>query len=149
MHLSFAIPVVRLHKVRAADFGSETLLSSYPFGPATFRLSLGVPVSGRGLAVSLKKGATAGAVDSEGQEPATLTAVASQRILCELTNAYEHMASVKPSIHTIGGVEAAKLARAGDAADIVVLASRVMSPLEAEGHLIKGGARDFARSEIG
>jgi len=101
MHLSFAIPVVRPAS-KAADFGSETLLSSYPFGPATFRLSLGAPVSGRGSAASLKKGAIAEAVDSEGQEPATLTvlsSMASQRILCELTNACDHMASVGISIH--------------------------------------------------
>ena len=49
----------------------------------------------------------------------------------------------------MGGVEAAKLARAGEATDVVILASKVMGVLEAEGHLAKGGTRDFARSEIG
>ena len=49
----------------------------------------------------------------------------------------------------MGGVEAAKLVRAGEATDIVVLASKVMASLEAEGHLAKGGTKDFARSEIG
>ena len=49
----------------------------------------------------------------------------------------------------MGGVEAAKLARAGEATDIVVLASKVMGSLEAEGHLANGGIKDFARSEIG
>jgi molybdate transport system substrate-binding protein len=49
----------------------------------------------------------------------------------------------------MGGVEAAKLVRAGEATDIVVLASKVMGALEAEGHLAKGDTRDFARSEIG
>jgi molybdate transport system substrate-binding protein len=46
--------------------------------------------------------------DSEGQEPATLTvlsSMASQRILCELTNAYDHMASVGISIHATAGVQ--------------------------------------------
>jgi molybdate transport system substrate-binding protein len=41
------------------------------------------------------------------------------------------------------------LARTGEATDIVVLASKVMGALEAEGHLVEGGTRDFARSEIG
>jgi molybdate transport system substrate-binding protein len=49
----------------------------------------------------------------------------------------------------MGGVEAAKLARAGEATDIIVLASKVMGALETEGHLAKGGTRDFAQSEIG
>ena len=48
----------------------------------------------------------------------------------------------------MGGVEAAKLVRAGEPADIVVLASKVMESLEAEGHIAKGSRMDFARSEI-
>jgi molybdate transport system substrate-binding protein len=49
----------------------------------------------------------------------------------------------------MGGVEAAKSVRAGEATDIVVLASKVMTILETEGHLVEGGTRDFARSGIG
>jgi molybdate transport system substrate-binding protein len=49
----------------------------------------------------------------------------------------------------MGGVEAAKLARAGEPTDVVVLASQVMASLEAEGHLANGSVRDFVRSEIG
>jgi molybdate transport system substrate-binding protein len=49
----------------------------------------------------------------------------------------------------MGGVEAAKLIRAGEATDIVILASKAMDALEAEGHLAQGNTRDFARSEIG
>jgi molybdate transport system substrate-binding protein len=49
----------------------------------------------------------------------------------------------------MGGVEAARLVRAGEAPDIVVLASKVMGALEAEGLLAKGETRNFARSEIG
>ena len=48
----------------------------------------------------------------------------------------------------MGGVEAAKLARAGEPTDFVVLASKVMKSLEAEGHIAKGRIVDFARSEI-
>ena len=49
----------------------------------------------------------------------------------------------------MGGVEAAKLVRGGEPTDIVVLASKVMESLEAEGHIDKGSILDFARSEIG
>ena len=48
----------------------------------------------------------------------------------------------------MGGVEAAKLVRAGEPTDVVVLASKVMQSLEAEGHIAKGSIVDFARSEI-
>ena len=48
----------------------------------------------------------------------------------------------------MGGVEAAKLVRAGEPTDVVVLASKVMKSLEAEGHVAKDSIRDFARSEI-
>ena len=39
--------------------------------------------------------------------------------------------------------------RAGEPADVVALASKVMDSLEAEGHIAKGSIVDFARSEIG
>jgi molybdate transport system substrate-binding protein len=48
----------------------------------------------------------------------------------------------------MSGVEAAKLVRAGEPTDVVVLASKVMKSLEAEGHVAKDSIRDFARSEI-
>ena len=48
----------------------------------------------------------------------------------------------------MGGVEAAKLVRAGEPTDVVVLASKVMKSLEAEGHVATGSIMDFARSEI-
>ena len=48
----------------------------------------------------------------------------------------------------MGGVEAAKLVRAGEPTDVLMLASKVMKSLEAEGHVAKGSIMDFARSEI-
>jgi len=48
----------------------------------------------------------------------------------------------------MGGVEAAKLVRAREPTDVLVLASRVMESLEAEGHIAKGSIVAFARSEI-
>ena len=48
----------------------------------------------------------------------------------------------------MGGVEAARRVRAGEPADIVVLASKVMERLEAEGHLVSGSRVGFARSGI-
>ena len=44
---------------------------------------------------------------------------------------------------SMGGVEAAKLARAGEKMDIVALASKVMRDLEAEGHIVEGQHTGF------
>jgi molybdate transport system substrate-binding protein len=78
-----------------------------------------------------------------------LSSMATRHILADLARDYESQTGVRVEIRSMGGVEAAKLARAGGAMDIVVLASKVMGALEAEGHLEKGETRDFARSEIG
>jgi molybdate transport system substrate-binding protein len=78
-----------------------------------------------------------------------LSSMATRRILADLAQDYESQTEVRVEIRSMGGVEAAKLARAGEATDIIVLASKVMGALEAEGHLAKGDTRDFARSAIG
>ncbi len=78
-----------------------------------------------------------------------LSSMATRNILADLARDYESETGVRVEIRAVGGVEAAKLARAGEATDIVFLAQKVMRALEAEGHLAKGETRDFARSEIG
>ena len=80
---------------------------------------------------------------------AGLSSMATRRILADLAQDYESQTGAAVEIRSMGGVEAAKLVRAGEATDIVVLASKVMGALEEEGHLAKGDTRDFARSEIG
>jgi molybdate transport system substrate-binding protein len=78
-----------------------------------------------------------------------LSSMATRHILAELARDYELRYGVIVDIRSMGGVEAAKLARAGERTDIVVLASKVMESLEAEGHIASRSIRDFARSEIG
>jgi molybdate transport system substrate-binding protein len=80
---------------------------------------------------------------------AGLSSMATRHILSNLARDYESQTGVRVEIRSMGGVEAAKSVRAGDATDIVVLASKVMASLEIEGHLANGETRDFARSEIG
>jgi molybdate transport system substrate-binding protein len=84
-----------------------------------------------------------------GRRLAGLSSMATRHILDDLAQDYESQTGVRVEIRSVGGIEAAKLVRAGEAADIVVLASKVMTSLEAEGHLAKGDTKDFARSEIG
>ena len=78
-----------------------------------------------------------------------LSSMATRRILADLAGDYEALNGIHVEIRSIGGVEAAKLVRAGEATDVVVLPSKVMASLEAEGHLAKGSVKDFARSKIG
>jgi molybdate transport system substrate-binding protein len=80
---------------------------------------------------------------------AGLSSMATRHILNDLSWDYEARTGTPVEIRSMGGVETAKLVRAGEPADVVVLASTVMGALEAEGHLAKGDTRDFARSEIG
>ncbi len=77
-----------------------------------------------------------------------LSSMATRHILADLACDHESRNSVRVEIRSMGGVEAAKLVRAGESVDIVVLAAKVMASLEAEGCLVKGSVRDFARSEI-
>jgi molybdate transport system substrate-binding protein len=78
-----------------------------------------------------------------------LSSMATRHILADLARDYEASHGTRVEIRSMGGVEAAKSVRAGEATDIVVLASKVMASLGTEGHLVKSGTRDFARSEIG
>jgi molybdate transport system substrate-binding protein len=78
-----------------------------------------------------------------------LSSMATRHVLADLAGDYEASHGTRVEIRSMGGVEAAKLVRAGEATDVVILASKVMASLEAEGHLARGGTRDFARSEIG
>jgi molybdate transport system substrate-binding protein len=78
-----------------------------------------------------------------------LSSMATRQILADLASDYEARHGIRVEMRSMGGLEAAKLVRAGEATDVVILASKVMASLEAEGHLAKGGMTDFARSEIG
>jgi molybdate transport system substrate-binding protein len=80
---------------------------------------------------------------------AGLSSMATRHILVDLARDYELRNGIGVDIRSMGGVEAAKLVRAGEPTDLVALASKVMESLETEGHIAKGSIMDFARSEIG
>jgi molybdate transport system substrate-binding protein len=77
-----------------------------------------------------------------------LSSMATRRILADLARDYELRNRIQVEIRSMGGVEAAKLVRSGEPTDVVVLASKVMRSLEAEGHIANDSIVDFARSEI-
>src|SRR6201986_3972034 len=75
-----------------------------------------------------------------------ISSMATRLILGELAQRYEAATGVKATIASMGGVDAAKRVREGEATDIVVLASGPMAKLEAEGHLVAGSVKGFTRS---
>ena len=75
-----------------------------------------------------------------------ISSMATRLILGELAQRYETAKGVKVSIAAMGGVDAAKRVREGEATDIVILASGPMAKLEAEGHLVAGSVKGFTRS---
>src|SRR5919107_4916172 len=77
-----------------------------------------------------------------------ISSMATRQILADLARRYEQRTRIPVAIRSMGGVEAARLVRAGEAVDMIILASNVMEKLEAEGHLVPGSRAGFARSGI-
>lgn len=77
-----------------------------------------------------------------------ISSMATRQILTELTKAYQAATGQKVAIESVGGVDAAKRVRAGEAFDIVVLADDVIRQLEAEEMLKAGSRAGFAQSAM-
>ncbi len=56
-----------------------------------------------------------------------LSSMATRHILADLARDYEQRNGTRVEIRPMGGVEAAKLVRAGEVTDVVVLASKVVA----------------------
>ena len=74
--------------------------------------------------------------------------MATRHILADLAMKYNLLSGIRVEFRSMGGVEAAELVRAGEPTDVVALASKAMSSLEAGGHIVKGSIMEFARSEM-
>jgi molybdate transport system substrate-binding protein len=72
--------------------------------------------------------------------------MAARLVLAELIEAYG--ASQPITLEAVGGVDAAKRVRAGEAFDAVVLASDVIDQLEGEGRIVAGSRVDLVRSGV-
>jgi molybdate transport system substrate-binding protein len=77
-----------------------------------------------------------------------ISSMATRQILTELGNAYQQKTGQSVAIESVGGVDAAKRVRAGEAFDIVVLADDAMKQLEADGFLKPGSRTGFAKSAM-
>lgn len=77
-----------------------------------------------------------------------ISSMATRPVLAELAAAYEAQRGCLVAIESVGGVDAAKRVRAGEAFDLVVLASNTIDDLIAEGHLGAGSKVDLVRSGV-
>ena len=67
-----------------------------------------------------------------------LSSMATKMLLGELARLQEARSGFPIAVESVGGVDAARRVRAGEAADLVVLSGAVMQALEAEGRLLPG-----------
>jgi molybdate transport system substrate-binding protein len=74
--------------------------------------------------------------------------MATARLLGDLAARVQENAPLSVAVESIGGVDAAKRVRRGEAVDIVVLAAGVIDELIAEGHVAAASRTDIARSAI-
>jgi molybdate transport system substrate-binding protein len=84
--------------------------------------------------------------------PTTLTGISSMAtrlLLAELTQAYEQQTpDVSVQITSVGGVDAAKRIQAGEAFDVVILASDAIAKLIAAGRVLPGSRVDVVHSGV-
>lgn len=74
--------------------------------------------------------------------------MATRQVLAELTPVFTRDTGVAVHIEAVGGVDAAKRVQAGEAFDVVMLASDAIDKLIASGHLQTGSRVDLMRSGV-
>jgi molybdate transport system substrate-binding protein len=94
-------------------------------------------------------GGSAMGEESTGAPPLTgISSMAMRHALAELADAYERTTGQRAAIESVGGVEAARRVRDGEAFDVVVLASNVIDELAAAGCVEPDSPVDLARSGV-
>lgn len=74
--------------------------------------------------------------------------MATRQVLAELLATYEQQTGQRAAIEAVGGVDAAKRVQAGEAFDVVVLASDAIDKLIAAGAVVAGSRTDWVRSGV-
>ncbi len=77
-----------------------------------------------------------------------ISSMATRQILAELADAFERRSGQRVAIESVGGVDAAKRVQAGEAFDVVILASDAIDKLIASGHVLAGSKVDLVRSGV-
>lgn len=77
-----------------------------------------------------------------------ISSMATRQVLGELARAWEQRTDRKVAIESVGGVDAAKRVVAGEAFDVVFLASDAIDKLIAGGHAVAGSRVDLVHSGV-
>ncbi len=77
-----------------------------------------------------------------------LSSMASKSVLQALSSHYQSSTANVIELTAIGGVDALKRVQAGDASDIIILASTAIQTLLAEGHAVAGSRVDLVTSGV-
>lgn len=77
-----------------------------------------------------------------------ISSMATRQVLAELAERYRQAAGTALQIESVGGVDAARRVEAGEAFDLVFLASDAMAKLAAGGHLRGGSQRAIVDSSV-
>jgi len=74
--------------------------------------------------------------------------MATRQLLAGLLAVYEQRSGIAVAMESVGGVDAARRVQAGEAFDLVVLASDAIARLEAAGHVLAGSRTDLVHSGV-
>ena len=77
-----------------------------------------------------------------------ISSMATRQVLAELTTAFSERSGHTVAIESVGGVDAAKRVQAGEAFDVVILASDAIDKLIASGAIAAGSKLDLVRSGV-
>ena len=77
-----------------------------------------------------------------------ISSMATRQVLAELVAAFTRQSGIGAAIESVGGVDAARRVQAGEAFDVVVLASDAIDKLLATGHLLPDSKVDWVRSAV-
>lgn len=77
-----------------------------------------------------------------------ISSMATRQVLAELVQGYAQQGGGEVAIESVGGVDAAKRVQAGEAFDVVILASDAIDKLMAAGHLQPGSKVDWVHSGV-
>ena len=77
-----------------------------------------------------------------------ISSMATRQVLADLGAGFAQQSGTQAAIESVGGVDAAKRVAAGEAFDVVILASDAIDKLLAAGHLLPGSKVDWVHSGV-
>jgi molybdate transport system substrate-binding protein len=77
-----------------------------------------------------------------------ISSMATRLVLAELVEAFQQRSGSRVTIESVGGVDAAKRVQAGEAFDVVILASDAIDKLMASGQVLADSKVDLVRSGV-